>query len=349
LFTREKIVLRILNRHLLISFGLAGLLAACNSTSGPSVSDQEVSAAMDKARSDFDAASSPEAKLAVAEAFLDRYPDSKFTRNIVRRVISGVYEDGAKDPQAALAFAEKRLAAVTDPDEKKQSKILLISLYGHAGMTDAIRKTVRELEPDPGGDAAMEGARAALTAKDWAMVREFAETAYQRLSNPPPAPADAEGDKTKRKRSETRLAALKCEALTLWGQSLVETGDPTAGIEKYQQAEPLEIRNVAGVGFDDLPILWANALLQSKDPAEAMRVLAADALIGRRQEAVELYRKAYLEAGNPDSGWEAYRTAKLNELAKPMIPFEATGYDGKSSPFDDLKGKVTMVAFWFPT
>jgi peroxiredoxin len=49
------------------------------------------------------------------------------------------------------------------------------------------------------------------------------------------------------------------------------------------------------------------------------------------------------------SRYTAFATALHRSITKPVDDFELPDYDGKRHRFSDLRGRATLLAFWFPT
>ena len=94
---------------------------------------------------------------------------------------------------------------------------------------------------------------------------------------------------------------------------------------------------------------WARTLLKQGKVAEAVDLLAPNALFGGDKEAMEVMEEAWVAQGAKGD-----LQAHLDELrvskAVPAPDFTLADYEGRPHTFSTLRnGEVTLLAFWFPT
>ncbi len=113
---------------------------------------------------------------------------------------------------------------------------------------------------------------------------------------------------------------------------------------------PLKIVNYVGAADTPLDYYYGKAKLAAGDPAAAMELLATSAIMGSDEDAMAALREAYVATKGSDEGFDEWTWSQRESLAKTVDTFTLADYEGNTHEFQDLAdGKVTLLAFWFPT
>jgi len=150
---------------------------------------------------------------------------------------------------------------------------------------------------------------------------------------------------------QSTIGRNRSQALQSLGRAHLHMGDPKAAIASFEEAGQFATYNHAGFPawpLDDLNLFWARALLQAGDHVAALEKVSVEAVIQERKDALEILEEAAVAAGDGDD-LAAYIGRTRPEIARTMPEFSAYDYDGNQVHYRDLKGKVTLLSFWFPT
>lgn len=277
--------------------------------------------------------------------FLERNANSGYTVGTLDFLARQYYDKHMDDLAAGIAFVENHLPRIGDK-WRGDGERLLIELYGMAGYVDKLREMAPEGNAD--FDTHIAFANAATDAEAWDLAFEQAKAAYDAATPEAIQAATPEHEFTEAE-LESRVNNQKGEALTTLGNARMNSGDIEAALSSFSEAEPFIMFNYVGVPDSDINLYWAKALIANGEYNAAMRRIAPDAVMQGGEEALELFKEAYEKSGGDEAGLDRAVEGMRAELARPVEEFEAYTYDGEKIAWSELKGKVTLLAFWFPT
>ena len=107
-------------------------------------------------------------------------------------------------------------------------------------------------------------------------------------------------------------------------------------------------RNYVGIPEVPLYSYWGRTLAEAGQHEKAMEMLAADAVLGNDEEALDALHGAYV-ALKGEAGFEDYLKQTRKDLAKTIDDFTLNNYQGEPLTMSSLKGQVVLLSFWFPT
>ncbi len=288
-------------------------------------------------------------RLELTKAFLDKYPDSKYTARLAHHVY--YYQgDQLDDVPGAIVYAEGLRAGLTNPEWVVDFDKKMVELYGEAGMLDKMTKVAGDLET--AGEMKFNDywniMLVATEYQNWAMVRAYAFKAWPT--------ADADGyradypdydmtDEEIQKAGDNRTGMVAGkEAWALANMGLVDEA-----LTHFEMTSMKLQRSFVGVPDYDIGLHYANTLLMKDDYEGAIKLFAPEALIMQNEKALAGLKDAYTRWNGSNAGFDEY-AAKLHVKIAPKIEdFELSGYDGNNFKYADIRGEVTMLAFWFPT
>lgn len=288
-------------------------------------------------------------RLEVYKTFLENYPESKRTAGVMGAV---VYYQGEKlgDMQGAIAFVEDVRSRITDPEIARAADKALMEIYGEADQKDKMLALADRFEAEGemqfGDYWKLIGF--GVEDKDWSMVHNYCEKARPLAT---PEAYRKEWPKYEFTDEEAAQAAKNREAMlaTKDGWAKANTGRLDEALADFALADGFIQRNYLGIPDDELNIHWANTLLMSGNYQAAIDKFAPEALLMNNEDALAGLKKAYQEMNGSAEGYEAYARKLHDSITKPVDDFELPDYDGNRKKLSELRGEVTLLAFWFPT
>ncbi|HUX06314.1 MAG TPA: hypothetical protein VMX35_03285 [Acidobacteriota bacterium] len=300
----------------------------------------------------YRAAKTDEEKCTVWFDFLKRNPDNDFTYGTVNYLVRSHYLGHINDPAAAIKFIDKTVSKVASDDRKRGLKSLAIGVYGKAKDAGRLKALSAELAGLGELDYNMHESftTAAIEAEAWALAIEHADAAL--------ALATPEAIKAENEKAGSEMDELRVEKTVGWrtgpniaakGWALVNQGKVDEGLKVFEEALEVTPRFYVGMPTSDLDIYWAKTLLKTGDFGQAIERITPKAIMLGGEEAEELLRKAYVGKNGSDAGFEEFLWTRRLEIAPTFTDFTLPDYEGAEHKFSDLKGKVTVLSFWFPT
>ena len=128
-------------------------------------------------------------------------------------------------------------------------------------------------------------------------------------------------------------------------------GNTELAYDRFAAADAVNCVNYLGVPKTPLYTFWGRAALAEGDIDQAIEILSAETLFSEDGSAAEPYlRQAYVAKYGNDEGFDEFLWATRDRLAVPLDDFTLLDYDGNEvSMAERSAGKVTLLAFWFPT
>lgn len=343
-------VRRLLPTLLLIPLVLVGLdggsapAAFAQDEDQPSKVDEAYEQAMEKRR----AVEPIEERLAITKAFLDEFPESKYTPRAVSAVV--YYYGALEDMPGAVAYTEALRAKITDAGIARDVDKEMMVMYGKAGMTEKMVVLSSELA-DAGaldfGDY-WNIIEIGVGADNWKLVRDYCARAKS-LANAEAFRANYPDEDFTDEEVEKAGNNRKGMLLVKDGWARANLGEADEALADFAEADKLVRRSFLDIPEYDLNIYWANTLAMKGDFRGAANRYAADALIMGNEDAQAGLKKSYVKTNGSEDGYKAYTANLHKSIAKPMKDFSLADYSGKRHDYAAIKGDVTLVAFWFPT
>jgi tetratricopeptide (TPR) repeat protein len=290
----------------------------------------------------------PEEKVALCRTFLAEHPNHE---NAARTLSACIYYLGDEqgDRMEALDLAEKTIAAVTDPEVKREMQLEVLGLYGRLGDRESLKRAAEELAAVkslsyPEHDAVLE---AALDAEAWELAAAHAEASLGmasaeafRADYPERTFTDEEVADAVKRRSAASLAGK--------GWALAHLGRVDEALAAFEEGSAGVGRNYVGIPDSPLYSYWGRTLAEAGQNEKAMELLAPDAIMGGDMEAMDALHGAYT-AMKGEGGFDAYLKEARASLAVEIDDFTLNDYQGEPLSFSQLKGQVVLLSFWFPT
>ena len=290
-------------------------------------------------------------RLALTKEFLADYPDTKYTARLIMHVF--YYQaERLQDTTGAVAYAEELRGKVTTPEFVTAYEKSLGEIYGEAGMLDEMVAIADKLEA--AGEMKFEDywtiVQIATANDEWKMVREYCGKARP-LANAQAYRSDyAErdlSDEEVEKGGANRAALIS--GRDAW--ALANLGRVDEALAGFAEADKSIGRSYVGVIDEDIGLHWAKTLLMAGDYDGAIEKFAPEALIMCNEDALAGMKEAYAKknGGGAGDGFDDYLQQLHVEIAPEVEQFALPDYNGKRLKYADIRGEVTLLAFWFPT
>jgi predicted small lipoprotein YifL len=287
-------------------------------------------------------------KVDILKAFVTANPNNERTAYALSGVIYYLGEDPAAREEA-LAFSREALALVTDDGVRREVQLELVSLYAAMADTDALKTAVAELAAaGPLGYADHDRITgAALEARAWGLAAEHAEASLG-MATAEAYRADYPDRTFTDEQVTDAVANRKTSALTHKGWALANLDRVDEALAAFEAGSGNVSRNYVGIPEVPLYSYWGRTLAEAGQHGKAMEMLAADAVLGNDEEALDALHGAYV-ALNGEAGFEDYLRRTRQGLAKTIDDFTLNNYQGEPLTMSSLKGQVVLLSFWFPT
>ncbi len=325
--------------------GVAGAADTPEKGAGAMAADEAYNKAMTARR----AVEPIEERLAITKKFLDDYPESSHTANAISAVV--YYQGNALDDMdGAIAYAEAIRAKITDPDVADALDKELMVVYGEAGKMDKMLAIANTMEA---GDKLKFNdywsiIESGMQAEEWKLVRDYCVKAK--------GMANAETFKSDWPDNDVSGEELKVAGDNRTGMLMIadgwaraNQGETDEALADFAAADKLVRRSMFDRPEYNLNTYWAKTSLMKGDYQAAIDRCAIDALVMKNKDALAGLKTAYAGLNGSEDGFDAYTKDLHKKIAPPVEDFELADYDGKSHKYGDLKGQVTLLAFWFPT
>jgi hypothetical protein len=329
---------------LVLVLGLAG---ACAKTekAGPA------EAAWSEYTEAWSEAETAEDKTRLAEEYLAKFPATEHSGLLARRII---YYRGHEmgDPQGAFDAVFPALGQIEDPEQRFAASMSLFDLADSvelpldiAEVTTAL-EAVRSLNYDE-HEWVFE---TATNLEMWPSAAQHANAAAE-IATPENFRADYPDREFSEKQTAQMVGLRKANSLAYAGWAAYNMGNIELAYDRFAAADEVNCVNYLGVPKTPLYTFWGRAALGEGDIDQAIEILAAETLFSEDGSAAEPYlRDAYVAKYGADEGFEEFLWSTRNRLAAPVDDFTLLDYDGNEvSMAETSAGKVTLLAFWFPT
>lgn len=300
-------------------------------------------------RSAISEVETPAEKAALCEAYLRDYPNSERAGSLAGAVAyyRGHQMEDAEgavtvldellgkvdDPETRFKVRMARFPLARDLDRPADLDAIVADLENHRPLTFGENLEVGELAAEyEMWDLAEDRASAAAAL---ATVEAF------QADHPETELTDEELTLKAEKRQVLAAAAR--------GQALTHLDRTDEALAVFEAAEPLSRVNYLGVPETDLFAIWGQSVLEQGDPEKALTLLGPTAVLGDNDEAMEAYREAFTAVHGEQANFESFVWTQREKLARVIDDFELPTYDGTLKRISDFRGRVVFLSFWFPT
>jgi hypothetical protein len=326
---------------------VVGLSGACSKTEKIEPSEAAWSELVD-AWNGFETA---EQKTLAAEKYLADFPDTEHSGSMAGVI---VYYRGQElgDPQGASEIVAAALEKIEDPEQRFEVSMEMLSLAGSVDVPLDLAQVADELATQRPLTYS-EHQQVFETATDleqWSIAANHADAAIE-LATPEAYRADYPDREFTDEDIAESVQRRRATALAYDGWAAYNLGDRELAFARFAAAD--EIGSVSYLGVPNTPLytFWGRAALAEGDIDSAIELLGAEAAFGNDPSgALAHLRDAYATKNGNNEGFDEFLWATRNDLAKTVDDFTLLDYDGNAvSMAETSAGKVTLLAFWFPT
>ncbi len=326
---------------------LVGLATGCAKVeNGPDPAE----AAYDLLKEAWGEAETAEAKVALATDYLAKHPDTSHSGRMASAL---VYYQGHEmaDPQGAWDVVSDAMAQIDDPERRFEVGMAALELAGSVNVPLNIAVLANELgavRPLTFSEHE-QVAEMALELEEWTTADEHSLGALE-MATPEQVRADSPDREFTDEEVAVRVQRRQASMLTTDGWALFNLGDAELAMNRFEAADEIASETYLGVPNTPLYQYWGRAALAESDIDRALDLLGAEVVFGEDGSAAMPYlREAYLAKNGSDEGFDEFLWSTRNRLATLADDFELLDYEGNTRSLSETNGKVTLLAFWFPT
>ena len=311
--------------------------------------EQGVEQAFQELRSAYLAAETPQEQVDIFRNFLARFPESRYTVSVLgagTRLLANELENA----EGALELVESVHAAVSDADIRFEVLKLKARFLGNLGRTEDFLDLVAELSVNRALDLndLHEIAASAVDAGAWDLILELSDGALQ-MATPQAFRALYPGRQSSEERVREWVNSTVGLIHTFKGWALSNLGHTEEALAAFGVAEEKVYYFYLGFPEDNLHLYLGRTLMGQRDYEGAIEKLAPGAILGGRDDELEALREAYAALNGGDDGFDEYVAETRRSIAVPADDFTLPDYDGGQLTLSSLRGRVVLLAFWFPT
>lgn len=288
-------------------------------------------------------------KLDAAVTFIEEYPRSRYTLDVLGEIVDCRGRELGDWP-GAIAYVETYRASVDDPATALRLDKSMITYYGDAGMKGKMLALASRLDSE--GELKFidrwNVIEAAVALEDWPLVREYCGGAGV-FANADSFRSEWSDYEFSDEEVERAGANRKGMLLVRDSWARANLGDIDEALAGFEDAAGYVRHNYLGIPGYDLDRYRARTLMMKGRCREAIDRFARDALVRGDAEAMEGLREAYRCMNGSAEGYDDFAARLHREVAKKIDDFELPGFDGVRRRYADLAGDVTLVIFWSPT
>jgi hypothetical protein len=256
------------------------------------------------------------------------------------------------DPQGAFNAVYAALEQIEDPEQRFEVSMRLFDLSDSVDVPLDVSEVANALAAvrPLSYDEHQWVAETATDLEEWMHADQHAHAAFLLAT-----PENFRAENPDREFSDEKVASIvrhrKAQSLAYDAWALYNQGSTELAFERFAEADAVGSVNYVGVPDNPLYTFWGQAALTEGDIDQAIKLLGAETLFGQEGSSAEPYlREAYVAKNGNEEGYDEFLWATRNDLAKTVDDFTLLDYEGNEiSMAKTSAGKVTLLAFWFPT
>jgi tetratricopeptide (TPR) repeat protein len=289
-------------------------------------------------------------KVELIEEFLTEHPATRYTGSLAGG-LAYYRGDEMDDPEGALAFLDGTLDENTDPETRFEIARAMFPLSAKIGEPMDLATIAEELaaeRPLTFGER-IDVSDLAVEHGQWTTGATYAQAALEKAT-PEAFLADYPDDDYTREQAEAKADRRQVMSLANLGWALWNLDRTDEALAAFDRAAPLKTVDYLGVSDTPLDLYRGKAMLDAGNLEEAIDLLTPAAVMGSNEDAMEALRTAHAGTGDGRGEFADLLWSERQRLARPVDDFSLADYDGQMHDFSALSdGKVTLLAFWFPT
>jgi hypothetical protein len=327
---------------------LTGLVGAC---AQQKVAIDTVEAAYSAVNAAVAEAETSEETATLVEGFLARFPDTEHSGWAATMVVH-YRADTMKDPAGAYQALSAAFERIESPEQRFQVGMQMLTLADSVEVpldVGDLASALGEVRPLTFAEHELVAVNA-TGSEQWALAQKHASAAFE-LATPEAFSAEfAEygftGDEMEMWLQHFRALYLAYEGWAAYNQGATELA-----FARFTESDAIGPKSYLGVPTTPLYTFWGRAALAEGDVERAIELLGAQTLFGEDGSGARPFlREAFVAENENDEGFDEFVWSTRNKLAASVDDFELADYDGNPVSLSKVgDGKVTLLAFWFPT
>ena len=294
---------------------------------------------------------SAEDKTALAENYLAEFPDTEHSGSMAGMV---VYYRGheMEDPQGAYDVVAPVFEQIEDPEQRFAVGMEMLGLADSVEVPLELAEVANKLgahRPLTYSEH-QQVFETAVDLEEWMVADEHSLAALE-IATPEAYRADYPDREFSDEDIAERVQRRQATALAYDGWAAYNMGDTELAFARFAAADDIGSVSYLGVPNTPLYTFWGRAALGEGDFESAVELLGAEAAFGNDGSGAEIYlREAYAAKNGDEEGFDEFLWATRSEFATTVDDFSLLDYAGNEISMADVStGKVTLLAFWFPT
>ena len=290
-------------------------------------------------------------KTSLAEDYLAEFPDTEHSGSMAGVV---VYYRGheMEDPQGAYLVVASALEHIEDPEQRFAVGMEMLGLADSVEVPLELAEVANKLgahRPLTYSEH-QQVFETAIDLEEWMVADEHSLAALE-IATPEAYRADYPDREFSDEDIAERVQRRQATALAYDGWAAYNMGDTELAFARFSAADDIGSVSYLGVPNTPLYTFWGRAALGEGDFDSAVELLGAEAAFGNDGSGAEIYlREAYAAKNGNEEGFDEFLWATRSELATTVDDFSLLDYAGNEISMADVStGKVTLLAFWFPT
>jgi len=326
---------------------LVGLAGACAKQEQASPAEEAWSGLVEA----WNGLETAEEKTSLAEDYLAEFPDTEHSGSMAQMV---VYYRGheMEDPQGAYLVVASALEHIEDPEQRFAVGMEMLGLADSVEVPLELAEVANKLgslRPLTYSEH-QQVFETAIDLEEWMVADEHSLAALE-IATPEAYRADYPDREFSDEDIAERVQRRQATALAYDGWAAYNMGDTELAFARFAAADDIGSVSYLGVPNTPLYTFWGRAALGEGDFDSAVELLGAEAAFGNDGSGAEIYlREAYAAKNGDEEGFDEFLWATRSELATTVDDFSLLDYAGNQISMADVStGKVTLLAFWFPT
>lgn len=324
----------------------AAIAPGCSKHEAPAQTEAD---AFKAAKAAYYKAETPKQKAEIGESYLEKYPGGAHAAGMASVVIE-YRGHQLGEPERAYATVDGAFQKASDPETRFAVGMELLPLSYEVKKPIDLGTLVQGLAAKRPltFNENLDVMEAAVKHEKWPLTEARADLALgqansetYRADHPKSKADDAKVERAVRRRT-TFANAYKAWAMFNLGQQ-------DQAMSLFKKADGDATFNYLGVCDTPLRRFWGEAELAQGNWDRASELLEPSALFGASDTALADLRKAYAGRHGSETGFDAYLWKERERRARKVDDFELPDYKGAKQKLSSLEGKVTYLAFWFPT
>jgi tetratricopeptide (TPR) repeat protein len=337
-----------LRRSRALSGVLLAVVTLAFAGAGAAAAEKTPEELVDSLIAPYDTLEGDAARLELCLEVLRKVPESDYTGPLLNAAEWHAKRIGRFDE--VVAAAREIFGKLEAPDIVFAVGRFLAKAYGEMGQVGELDRVAARIEKvaEPSFDLYFSLVEAYAEAKRWDRVLRYAKQA-EPFANAKAFKKDNPRTRLDEKGIEERGRHRMGLLLAYRGWAEANRGHEKKALELFERADRYTMHGYLGFSDSPLDVFWGRTLEKMGRTKRALEKFARKAVFEADEGALEAMKAVYVKLHGSEKGWEAYLDRMREKLAPTADDFVLEDYQGNTLKLSDLRGKVVLLGFWFPT